>query len=324
MSPFEFLIVSRMYLMAFYTAMVQHCSVFCAAIGINMQSSDVDELVNDLRLFSPYFMEGDYGGYDTSMPIDVGLAANTVIVNVLTNFGYSDGALTVVRGLLSDNIFPNIVMDQNLFVAPSLQISGKYGTAEDNTLRGLILLLYFWVCRAPEDLTLRFFDFVKPVIYGDDFLGAIKEEVLPWFNNVSYQKFCLEQFGIEYTNAQKTDVMKRYLTLDEVSFLKRNFVWNDYVKHWTAPLDKDSLMKSIAYILPSKVVSEEEQIVQACTSCLREYVFIDSPEEFHNRRLITAECLEKTYGRDKNDYLKIFKTYKDIVTEMYPDIEIDF
>nr|ULF99917.1 MAG: putative polyprotein [Labyrnavirus sp.] len=332
MSPYESTLVSRMYLMPFYTLMVQHSDVFYAALGINPHSYDVDQLVERLTSFASQFMEGDYGGYDTSMPYDVGLAANTVVYTVLKEFGYSEDALDVVRGILSDNLYPVVVMQGDVFAAPALQPSGKYATAEDNSLRGLIMLIYAWIVMCTSDgakcspehnatssyAPADFFKFVCPVVYGDDMLAAVKAEVRELYNNVTYQRFCAEVYGLEFTDAQKAAVMAPFLTFDQVSFLKRSFRFREDLDHWVAPLDRASIMKTISYYLPSRSVNLDDQMLDTCKSALRELFFHLSEEDYERTRCNFARIYASEFkSRTEQEILQQFPRFDSLVTEIY-------
>uniref|UniRef100_A0AB39A3A1 RNA-dependent RNA polymerase n=1 Tax=Perinereis wilsoni marma-like virus 4 TaxID=3237981 RepID=A0AB39A3A1_9VIRU len=335
MSPYESTLVNRMYLMPFYTLMVEHGDLFRTAIGINMHSTDVDELVTRMTDFSDQFMEGDYGGFDTSMPYDIGLAANTVVYQVCETLGYDSSALQMVKGILSDNLYPTVVMRGDVFAAPALQPSGKYATAEDNSLRGLILLVYAWISEctefgqqcagkcvtnkySPED----FFTLTLPVIYGDDVLVGVKPEIQAIFNNVMYQDFCDSVYGLEFTNALKTKDMVPFLSWDQCSFLKRTFVFREDLDHWVAQLELKSVMKSIVYYLPSKSVSKEDQLIDSCVSALRELFFHLREEEYNDRRLKFAAVIEKIFDRDATDVLKLFPRFDAIRAQLYGNDDI--
>ncbi|BAE47143.1 polyprotein [Aurantiochytrium single-stranded RNA virus 01] len=330
MSPYESTLVNRMYLMPFYTLMVEHGDIFRTAIGINMHSQDVGDLVTRMTDFSDQFMEGDYGGYDTSMPYDIGLAANTVVYQVCQDLGYDSHALQMVRGILSDNLYPTVVMRGDVFAAPALQPSGKYATAEDNSLRGLILMVYAWISECtdigdqctgrarttqfqPED----FFTQVLPVIYGDDMLAGVKPVAQQFYNNNTYQTFCKEVYGLEFTNAQKTAEMANFLEWDDTSFLKRSFVFREDLQVWVAQLELASIMKSICYYLPSKSVNEDDQLIDSCVSAMRELFFHLPKEEFEVRRTRFAEVCADLFNKDATDVLKVFPSFDCIRQSLY-------
>jgi len=287
MSQLVYLVVCRMMLAQFYSRMVEFSDAFCVAVGISMYS-DAGKLVTKLSRHSK-FLEGDYGGFDVSSSIYIARAANTLIYEVLEQWGYNPYALAVLKGVLSDSVFPMIVMNGDVFMKPGLQPSGKYGTAEDNSLRGVLMLLYAWYSN-PELEGKNFFHYCEPVVYGDDVVCGLDDEICEVFNNITYSNDCLQYYGMEFTNAQKTKDFEKYLHIWDISFLKRKFemseLWDDYV----APLDMNSIAKSLSWIMPSDTVTREEQCVSALTSMLWE-VFLHCESKMQYSRV--KMCFEQ-------------------------------
>jgi hypothetical protein len=319
MSSYPGTLVNRMMLMPFYSLMVEHRDVFCTKVGINMHSSEAGEMYDDLVTFSPLIMEGDYGGYDTSMPVGVGLMANSVVENCLSKLGYNPSAMQMVKGILSDNLYPTLALEGNLLIAAGFQPSGKYATAEDNSLRGLILLYYAYVVMCtkigeghPLNTTTsfdvgKFFNYLKPVTYGDDMLCAVKDEIAPYFNNITYGTFVNAVYGMEFTSAEKHEHTSKFIEPSKMSFLKRSFVYNDMLGRKVALLDKESIVKSLTYILPSKEVSLDEQLVQTCQSALRElFFYFNNAEEYNSKRAQFIELLVKKTQFTLNDLELLF------------------
>lgn len=266
--PLEGLVVSRMMLSPFYTLMVQHGDIFGTAVGINIVST-ADVLLGKLLSRSPYIMEGDYGNFDQCMPFDIGWAAYTVIWNVLKEFGYNDAALNCLRGLITDLLHPYINVCSDIFSVPGLQPSGMYGTAENNSLRGVIMLMYaFYNTKGCEALS--FFDCVTPVTYGDDVLASVDEKVSDVFNNLTYATFCEQVYKLTYTSAAKDETLKKFVTVKECSFLKRQFVYREDLNFTTALLNLDSVVKSLEWYIPSKSITTEEQMKATLVSALWE------------------------------------------------------
>jgi hypothetical protein len=285
MSSYDMTLVNRMYLLPFYSMMCEHRDIFSTKIGINMHSDEVDKMYNTLKNFSSNIMEGDYGGYDTSMPIGIGFMSNSVVYTVLKKLGYNDHSLQIVKGILTENLFPTVVLNGTVFTPPGFQPSGKYATAEDNSLRGVILLRYaFTVMCTPLgyenalNLTTKFNvrdfdDLLLPITYGDDMLCGVKDELAPYFNNITYEKFVREVYYMTFTTSDKKEQTEKFVKIEDISFLKRTFRYHSLMKRIIAPLDKDSIMKSLCYYLPSKEISPEDQIVQTCVSALNELFF---------------------------------------------------
>jgi len=284
----DVLVMAKQLLSPLYTRMVEHGDIFCTAVGINMHR-DSDRFVKSLLDFSPLIMEGDYSGYDVQMPLDIGLAANTVILTVLKDFGYTDLSLTLLKGFMTDSLFPLMALNNDLFCKPGLQPSGKYGTACDNSLRGVIMLMYAWYATHTRDE--KFFDFVKPVVYGDDLLVSVKPEKANSFNNIIYSELCLKHFGMTYTTASKTLDFQDFVDVSLMSFLKRTF--EERNGHYVGKLSLESIYKSLFWFLPSKV-SEEDQLIATCQSMIWEiYFHCDTRAIFEERRNALIALLHK-------------------------------
>jgi len=328
MSSYDMTLVNRMYLMPFYSLMCQHRDVFFTKVGINMQSTEVDVMYNTLKNFSPYIMEGDYGGYDTSMPVGIGIMANSVVYNSLKKLGYNDHALQIVQGLLTDNLYPTVVMDGTVFTPPGFQPSGKYATAEDNSLRGIILLYYaFAIMCTPlghdnamnQTQKFKIRDFTKlllPVTYGDDMLCGVKEELSSYFNNITYAKFVEEIYYMTFTTSDKKEQSSRFIDISQISFLKRSFRYHPELRRIVAPLDKDSLMKSLCYYLPSKEITPEDQLVQTCNSVMRELLFhCDDGVEYEDYRQKFMQALAETTRFGIEELLPLFPTWIELINK---------
>lgn len=77
---------------------------------------------------------------------------------------------------------------------------------------------------------------MSPVVYGDDNILNISDEISEYFNQLTLTT-ALKELGHTYTDETKTGEMVPYRLINEISFLKRTFVYdNDFCK-WIAPLD---------------------------------------------------------------------------------------
>jgi len=291
------LIISRMFLAPIYSLMVEHGDLFGTAVGINMHT-EADKLVRNMSSFSEKFMEGDYSNYDQTIPPDVAHMASTIVYSIAEHFGYSPAALKILQGILSDNIYPVLNMLGDYFSKCGNQPSGKYATAEDNSLRGLILLVYAFniLCDGEE-----FFECVRPLTYGDDLVAAIKPRVQDRFNNHSYRDIVIRVYGMGFTAASKEEELKKFLNINEISFLKRKFV-----KHpdpemdiYIAPLDMNSLYKALEWNIPSSSITSKDQLIATSASVLWEsYFHSKTIEQFSDFREKLVESLCSKLGAD--------------------------
>jgi len=310
MSPLVNLILAREYLAPFYSLMVEFADLFYVAIGVDthraagelfhkIAASFDNEAKDDVSCAN--VMEGDYGGFDVSMPLFVGRAACTVIYNVCKEFGYSEHALTMVQGLLSDSCYPMVMMAQDVFQKPGLQPSGKYATAEDNSLRSLIMLIYAFYSH-PSNRELDFFSCVRPLLYGDDLLARVDLSSGCVFDNLYYARFCADEFGIEYTTASKTGDFEKYLKPTSCSFLKRTF--RDHpTGRVVAALDMNSIFKTLQWVIPSQEVPLVHQVHGAFMGTIRELFFhCSGPDQYERCFFFLKKLMVERFGGSFNDY----------------------
>jgi hypothetical protein len=324
MSPLHHLILNRMYLSPFYSLMVSNADVFCAAIGTNMHS-DSNDLARTLYQFAEKFLEGDYSGFDLSNSGYIAWMWSSVVYGVLKAFGYNDLALKIVQGLMSDAIFPFIIMNSDVFCKFGMVMSGKYATAEDNTGRGLCMLMFAWYSN-PLLRELDFFEHCLPLLYGDDFLVGIKKEseekILPLFNNLTYQGDCLRYFNMKITPAKKNNELSLFMNFFDTSFLKRTFKHSELYDRFIAPLDMNSIRKSLMWYLPSDAVTREHQTVASLSSSLWELFFhCKSRDQFERVRNYYCGLLQRYFGNGDGHillptYVKIGTTTRCLDAEL--------
>lgn len=280
-SPLVNLIITRMFFGPLFSTMVEQGDLFCTAIGTDMHRCAQD-IYDRLSGHSDLILELDYGNYDQTMPYELGWAAGSVVYNICKRLGYSADALKVVAGLVSDNLHPFVVLNRDVFELPGYQPSGKYGTAEDNSLRGVLMLMYAWHhAEFKQHLPGRdFFKEVVPYVYGDDVVAAVSPVVGDIFNNITYSRFCEVHIGLECTPASKNSAFSTFVGLGTMMFLRRRFKKHKDFNRIVAPLDLDSLMKTLSWHIPSDSIPRVEQVIAANDSVIRELFFHCDEQEF--------------------------------------------
>lgn len=290
-TPLDALILSRAILAPFFTLMVEHPDIFCCALGINMHK-EADQIAA-MQAFGEKWLQGDYEFYDIKLPWDIRWAGSSVTYFVLKSLGYSAPLLRVVQTCLTENLFPLVNILNDVFYL-LIQISGKYATAEINSGDNVIALMYAWYSH-PKLVNLDFFDFVKPKTYGDDITGPVKDEVIPYFNNIYYSKFCEEVYGMKFTTADKTAEMPLFNTFDTVDFLKRKIVFSRGKNKWMGQLDIESIAKSLMWTIPSENVSPSDQLIGTVTSALWEGFMHLEEKEFESFRDDLVDLMSEHY-----------------------------
>jgi hypothetical protein len=322
MSPLDGLIVARQYLGPIYTLMVEQSEAFCAAIGSNMHM-DADDIYQSLTGFAEDFIEGDYSNYDQRMPFDIGWGVSTLVYNLAKELGYNEEALEKVRGVLSDGLFPLVSILGDIFEAPGLQTSGKYATAEDNSLRGVFLMLYAWKMLQREGKIkpfLKFFECVKPLVYGDDVLAAVKPHVKFAFNNLVYANCCQRYFLMDFTSASKDGTLRMFETAKTMSFLKRTFRFDVRLNRYVAPLHMDSIYKTLAWFMPSTAVSNEKQMIDTLSSVMYELWFHLPEGVFTRFREALVGRISQKFQTDYRTVHLSVPTYQKLYTAFKGDV----
>lgn len=259
--PLDHLILSRQYLGPFYTLMQQY-DTFCTAIGIDMHR-DASEII-DALWHEDRIIEGDYSRFDQSIPFEIRWAVFSIIYNVLKNKGYTETDLRVVQSLITTKLFPCFTMMKEVLMCPGLQPSGDYGTAENNSLVNLVLMMYMWYVNHDTP----FFKSVQIITYGDDLLAAVDHNVTD-FDCFIIKDLAKQHLGMDFTPATKGETVNRFESHDTMSFLKRTFVYDKEHKHWKAPLDISSIQRMVTWYIPSKSVPYNFQI----SSCLTSFAY---------------------------------------------------
>lgn len=97
----------------------------------------------------------------------------------------------------------------------------------------------------PKGYTLADFDrVVALVVYGDDCVCSVSDEIISWFNQETVTAAMLE-IGYVFTDEDKTGAVHLHRPLSEVSFLKRKFRFDERLQRFVAPLSIDSIREMI-------------------------------------------------------------------------------
>lgn len=256
------LIMSKILLSDFYSMLVDNREMIHTAVGIDSHRMGhyVKKKVNPTGNIT-CFIEGDWSGFDVNNPIFVSHAAASVIYNVHKAMGYNHDQLEMLRGLLTDGIFPCIEVLRDFFMAFGLTASGQDRTAEYNGLKNLMLMLIMWYSE-PKMAKKDFFKHVYLLTYGDDLIGGVSSQAVKLgFGNLFIRDRAKELFNMDYTSASKDGTLRDYLSFEELSFLKRNIVIIDD-KRAVCPISSDSIRKSLLFIRSS--AEPHDKVVGDC------------------------------------------------------------
>lgn len=244
-APMHYVILFRMYFLTFLKYCMEHRIDNGCAVGIRSQSPEWHKLSLRLKKFGGRVAAGDFKNYD-------GTLHPLILLKVLhlADCFYKD--TSIYRQLLFEDVMHSWHVFCNLVLLWShSQPSGNPGTAVFNSLYFCIALRYVYYRLAQKNgiTPPEFNDNVLEIAYGDDSVAAISQKVLPWFNQRTIAEGFAE-IGMEYTLETKVEGgdMPEWRPLEEVTFLKRGFRFENTICMYTAPLAISSILERTNWI----------------------------------------------------------------------------
>jgi hypothetical protein len=292
-APIDFSIVMRKHLLPFVRLMQLNKFVFEAGPGAVTQSIEWTHFYQYLTQFGEDRMvAGDYGKFDKRMVAQFILAAFRVITNVLKHAGHGADELQIVECIAHDVAFPVVSLKGDVVEFFGSNPSGQPLTVVINSLVNSLYMRYAY-CGVRSDGRDDCGDFkanVALMTYGDDNILGVSH-VAPWFNHTAIQKE-LATIGVEYTMADKQAESVPYISIAQCSFLKRAWRWEPTLNAFAAPLEEDSLLKSLTVWVPSRTIDKYAQMVAVISAANSEY-FFHGRELFEERRSFFQRVLSE-------------------------------
>lgn len=273
--PVEMLILDRMYNLAFRRCLMINRIRNTSCIGINVYSHDWDKLVRYLSFEDSnltgckMFIAGDHSAFDGKMPF----VFSTQYTKHKNDF-YMD-LNTGIREILDSNIVDAYVLfDGMVYKFNSGNPSGCPDTASRNTKVHLDYIAYSaLLIRFPNDYSPRpkvsvekslkyltyFFSVTRHAIFGDDHASSVHPYCeIYGIHDQKALTLAYKCMGLKYTNDVKDSLEEySYRSILDITFLKRNFVYDNKRKRWIAPLLLDSIKKSLDWMSDSKTADAD-------------------------------------------------------------------
>lgn len=276
----------RKYFLTMTKVIQENPEVFECAVGTNATGSEWTQVANLIKKYgATRCIAGDFEAYDTRIANQVTILAFKILIAIAEWAGYTPEQLTIMRGLATELTSVILEFNGEYILFNAINPSGHGLTVFVNDLVNSIYLrfAYHWLkyefimtqkyLEYPEShipvIQNDFRSHVSLVTYGDDNAMSVSE-TCPWFNHTDISR-CLANYGIVYTMAEKDAQSIAYVHFNDISFLKRRFVWNEELKNFLGPLDKESIFKSLHCIVKTKAISDKQQIAQVIDSANREF-----------------------------------------------------
>jgi len=221
--PQHLVIALRQYYLDFNAHVTRHRIKNGIAVGINPYSLECTTLAHHLQEKGNYMIAGDFSNFDGSLLMQV-----LVKINEKINEWYDDGEENkLIRAALWDHICnADILVRGEVIRKTHSQPSGNPLTVIVNSLfNGIVMRIAYLMLKKQQGLPAicDYRKHVAEIIYGDDDIKSVSIEILDWFNQNTLTE-ALASFGLTYTDEAKTGVILPFKPLEDVAFLKRQFV----------------------------------------------------------------------------------------------------
>lgn len=304
-APVDLTIVVRKYFLAFVAHCMSNCVLGECSVGINAHGDDWHMMFRHLSSRNGKYLAGDYSNYDKRLPYTLIMAA----FKTITDFYGHDAKGNHVRRVLFETMFSAYhLCGRAVYRVRKGNPSGIPLTGIINSLVNSLIARYtFVVLGRSHGLHVTMRDFHLNVIfksYGDDNLFGVSREY-PWFNMCTIST-CLKEVGIIYTPADKSEIRSEFVALEDLTYLKRNFVHLD--GKWVGPLDIDVIRESIMWMRNDNPLSSDEAISATYRSAIFEMTHHGKAAFLEYRNQVVK------YANTKNVRLDHYE-YDDVIEE---------
>jgi hypothetical protein len=272
-SPADWSVVVRKYALTFVKLLQENKFVFESAPGTICQSSEWTDIFTYLTQFGEdRIVAGDFKAFDKRMPAMFMQEAFRIIGAICKASGnYDDDDLRVLHGIGLDTAFPLVDFNGDLVQFFGSNPSGHPLTVIVNGLCNSLYMRYCYSLANPLHEVDSFRSNVALITYGDDNIMGVSSEIT-WFDHTVLQDALLS-IDVIYTMADKNAESVPFISIHDAGFLKRSWRYEADIDGYAAPLDHDSIEKSLMTWVKSKEVCPEEQAIDVISSAIREYFF---------------------------------------------------
>uniref|UniRef100_A0AAT9J7X3 Genome polyprotein n=1 Tax=Gentiana straminea waikavirus TaxID=3115788 RepID=A0AAT9J7X3_9SECO len=271
--PPEINLLFRMYFGDFAAMVMETRASHFSQVGINPESLEWSELMNNFLKVSNKGFAGDYAKFD-------GIGSPEIYHSIvsLVNKWYNDGEENArARQCLISSIIHRYGIAGDILMRYSQGMpSGFSMTVIFNSFVNYYYMALAWQTIVGSSIlspqsNLKDFDYyTKIIVYGDDNVVAVDKNFLDIYNLRTVASY-LSEYGISYTDDAKNPIhlSDPYVDITSVTFLKRSFVLTEKTGMiWKSPLDKVSIEERCNWIRSCEI--PEEALDQNIESALYE------------------------------------------------------
>jgi len=248
MAPLHVTCLQREYMLDLLVKLHQRREANGIRVCINPFSDEWLELMRKHQAYGHSF-DGDWGKWDGGMLPQFQSTLRSVLVKKF--YGTSSDKDILDNLLLIIQNCPTITLNDVYYTTHSLP-SGISLTAEYNSLINKMLTAYIYYILykqqygfAPRLQT--FLTSVRDDVYGDDKLVSVNAETSKWFNGKTFEGIA-NVLGLDFTPASKGEWTYTTQSIEKCTFLKRGFIFNDFLQTIVAPLELKTITSTLNYV----------------------------------------------------------------------------
>ena len=302
-------IVCRAYFLPIVRLIQKNKLIFCNAIGTVCQSSEWSQLRDHIiKHGTENMVAGDFKYYDKKMSPLVLMASFELMIKIAELCGYDERSIKIMWGVAVDTCYPLGNFNGDLIQFYGGHASGETLTTPGNSNVNVLYNMYIFTKNTGKK-PMEFFKYCSLLTYGDDNVLGVSSEISDLHNHTTMAK-AYKDLGIVYTMAEKGAASIPLIGIDEVSFLKRTWRWDEDMETYFCPLEHESINKMVTMCVRTKAVTPEEQAASIISSALREYFFYGKKTFLEKRQMFIDVMKEK----DMDIYMtgSVLPTYGDL------------
>lgn len=260
-APMKFSILFRKY----YAGFLAYCTRTRIdneiAVGTSASSNDWGRIVNVLQFNTetPTMIAGDFSNFDGTVHYQIYEKIGEMI-----DRWYNDEHSKIRRLLWGCISQAKHLCCDLVYQMTHGQPSGNPSTAVSNSIYNSIALRCVIGKIKGLEVLRDFNKLFKMVAYGDDNIISVHPSLLKELKPSQVAEG-FSNLGMTYTSEDKDEIKDMYRTINQVTFLKRGFVYDQERNWWFAPLSLDSIREMCYWIhkSPNHLDSTKLNCVQA-------------------------------------------------------------
>lgn len=306
--PSDYVFHVRKYLLTFIRIFQSNPILFEGAPGTNHNSQEWDKIFHFLTEFGlDQIVAGDFAGYDKSMQACAIIAAYWVIYKIAQRAGWPEERARVILCIGHDMAHAFMDFNGDLVQFLGSNPSGHPLTVIINCIVNSLYMRFVWKLKGNELKTFKLY--IHLMTYGDDNIMGISRTMSHIFNHTAIQ-VSLATIGVEYTMAEKDQESVPLISIFQSTFLKRGWRFDKDIGMIVAPLEEESIGRSLTKCIPSKTECMQAHMCSVIHNAVREY-FLYGRERFEERRSFFAKLLVE---EDLEDYMQCpLPTYAELL-----------